>query len=314
MSFSYEICYVKFIEGGHMRKNLLALLLILLVVSGCTANGNSENDVVYSTIEETEEVSDQTLTLSTFTAEVQQDIDQLMVDYNLGEDQVAYFFYWPSEDIYVHVNDDITFRGASTIKLPAAMYMYDLVRVGEISLDDTLVYCDSCFEANGSIGDNYSVGDQIPLREILTAMIVESDNTSVNILVNYLGGYSAYRHAILDTYSDLEHEAYYYNDNYTNTAYSFQVLNYLYEHSGDYPELISNLKQTLQTSYLASIDTEVPIAHKYGWYLEYLHDYGIVYTSSPYLIGIYTSNVNYGEAFIHDFHEIIYRFVQEHTE
>ena len=33
------------------------------------------------------------------------------------------------------------------------------------------------------------------------------------------------------------------------------------------------------------------VAHKYGSYNGYVHDYGIVYGDTTYLIGIYTKNV-----------------------
>jgi len=41
-----------------------------------------------------------------------------------------------------------------------------------------------------------------------------------------------------------------------------------------------------------------PVAHKYGDYDGCLHDYGIVYTPAPFLIGVFTDHVSNAEDLI----------------
>ena len=43
--------------------------------------------------------------------------------------------------------------------------------------------------------------------------------------------------------------------------------------------------------YLKKYIKDYEIAHKYGSYNGYVHDYGIVFTDTPYLIGIFTKNI-----------------------
>ena len=51
------------------------------------------------------------------------------------------------------------------------------------------------------------------------------------------------------------------------------------------------MKQSSFGEYLKKYITEYDVAHKYGSYAGNVHDYGIVFADSPYLIGVYTQNV-----------------------
>lgn len=44
--------------------------------------------------------------------------------------------------------------------------------------------------------------------------------------------------------------------------------------------------------YLKKYVTDIDIAHKYGSYNGYVHDYGIVYGKNTYLIGIFTKEIS----------------------
>ena len=51
------------------------------------------------------------------------------------------------------------------------------------------------------------------------------------------------------------------------------------------------MKKSSFGEYLKKYITECDVAHKYGSYAGNVHDFGIVFSDSPYLIGVYTLNV-----------------------
>ena len=55
--------------------------------------------------------------------------------------------------------------------------------------------------------------------------------------------------------------------------------------------MIGYMKQSSFGEYLKKYISEYDVAHKYGSYAGNVHDYGIVFADSPYLIGVYTQNV-----------------------
>lgn len=56
-------------------------------------------------------------------------------------------------------------------------------------------------------------------------------------------------------------------------------------------ELIDYLKQSSDGEYLKKYIDQYEVAHKYGSYNGYVHDYGIVFGKNPYLIGVFTKGV-----------------------
>ncbi len=141
----------------------------------------------------------------------------------------------------------------------------------------------------GTTASLYSVGDYVPLDFLLEQSIVNSDNTAVNILIKNLG-YSNARHDITK-YTDEVVPDDFYSNNITSAAYGYDVINYLYEHKDSYTKLIEDMKKSSMGLYLKKYITDYDVAHKYGSYSGYVHDYGIVFGPKTYLVGIFTRNV-----------------------
>ena len=141
----------------------------------------------------------------------------------------------------------------------------------------------------GSTASLYSVGDYVPLDFLLEQSIVNSDNTAVNILIKNLG-YSNARHYITK-YTDEVVPDDFYSSNITSAAYGYDVINYLYEHQDSYTKLIEDMKKSSMGLYLKKYIQDYDVAHKYGSYSGYVHDYGIVFGKKTYLVGIFTKNV-----------------------
>ena len=111
----------------------------------------------------------------------------------------------------------------------------------------------------------------------------------MNILIDGIG-YTKCREEIAK-YSDEELIEDFYKTNLTSVAYAYDLINHLYQNQEKYAELIEYMKQSSNGEYLKKYITNYDVAHKYGSYDGNIHDYGIVYTSSPYLIGIFTQGV-----------------------
>lgn len=219
-------------------------------------------------------------------------IQNTMEKYNLNENNFAYFYYNKENEKFYFYNDDVFFTAASTVKVPVAMYYYDKINDGTYTKDSKILYADGTYEAGGgTTAATYSVGDSIPLSFLLKQSIVNSDNTAVNILIKNLG-YSNCRQDISEyAEEDLVIPESFYSENITSASYAFDVINHLYENQDSYTDLIEDMKQSSMGIYLKKYITDYDVAHKYGSYNGYVHDYGIVFGEEPYLIGVFTKGV-----------------------
>lgn len=219
-------------------------------------------------------------------------LDVIRGEYGLDESNFSFFYYSTLTGETCVYNPDTLFTAASTVKVPVNMLYYDAINRGERTLDDILPYHASATdtEGAGSTPYDYRPGALIPLSYLLEQSIVNSDNTANNILIQNLGGFSAYRHEMIQ-YSDSEYPEEFFAGNKLCARFSFDVITWLYTHSDEYSELIEHMKNACAGGYLQKGITAYPVAHKYGDYDGCHHDYGIVYTPFPYLIGIFTSNV-----------------------
>ena len=217
-------------------------------------------------------------------------IDSEMTKYGFNENNFAFFYYNIDDKGYYFYNENKYFTAASTIKVPIAMYYYDEINAGTYTTDSKLLYEQGDYEAGGgTTASLYSVGDYVPLDFLLEQAIINSDNTAVNILIGNLG-YSNARKDITK-YSDEIVPEDFYSNNITSAGYAYDVINYLYEHQDSYQKLIEDMKQSSMGMYLKEYITDYDVAHKYGSYGGYVHDYGIVYGEKTYLVGIFTRNI-----------------------
>jgi beta-lactamase class A len=88
---------------------------------------------------------------------------------------------------YVNLDSEKVFPAASTIKLPILIAFFEAVDRGEISLDEMLTVERSNI-TSGSGNLQYSEGKQLTALETATQMIIISDNTATNMIIDRLGG------------------------------------------------------------------------------------------------------------------------------
>ena len=223
--------------------------------------------------------------------EIKNLITEIKTQNNLTEENFAFFYYNPQTQKYYFDNQSKYFKAASTVKVPVAIMYYDKIKNGELAKESTLQYTsDDYEEGGGTTASLYSVGDNVPISYLLEQSIVNSDNTAVNILIDGIG-YRKCREQIAE-FSDEQFTEEFYTTNLTTADLGYNIINRIYQNQTDYEELIGFMKKSSNGEYLKKYVTEYDVAHKYGSYAGNVHDYGIVYSDSPYLIGVYTQGVS----------------------
>lgn len=236
-------------------------------------------------------------------------INEIMIENNLNENNFFFFYYNIEEKKYYFYNEDTYFTAASTIKVPVAMLYYDKIADGELNLSDTLLYDSDDYETgDGSTAADYSVGDRIPISYLLEQTIVNSDNTALNILIHNIGYQNCKEE--LTKYSDIELAEEFYSSNVANVSYYYDVLQYLYQSADKYSELIEYMKISSGGGYLKANLPQYEVAHKYGSYDGYVHDYGIIYGQNTYLIGVFTNGIANASDLIADIGEQVVTCVE----
>jgi len=89
------------------------------------------------------------------------------------------------------VNGDTPFPMASTFKIPILATACKQLADGAISLDARVPLADADKSMGSGILPYFESGLQPSVRDLLTLMIIISDNTATDIMVDYLGGAAA---------------------------------------------------------------------------------------------------------------------------
>lgn len=87
--------------------------------------------------------------------------------------------------VVLHKNEDMIVNSASTIKTAILMAVLDRVKTGKLSLNQEVSLCDSSFKNYTKI---YTEIHHTPtLSELLTFMIITSDNAATNAVIDLVG-------------------------------------------------------------------------------------------------------------------------------
>jgi beta-lactamase class A len=87
----------------------------------------------------------------------------------------------------VGLDPDRRVRTASTIKLPIACALSDRVAAGKARWDERLtIAADAKVSGSGVLSD-FTAGETVSLRDAMTLMIVVSDNTATNLILDRIG-------------------------------------------------------------------------------------------------------------------------------
>ena len=79
-------------------------------------------------------------------------------------------------------------RTASTIKLPIMIECFAEAAEGKLKLSELLTLTQEEKVSGSGILEDLSPGDRLPIRDMIDLMIVLSDNTATNLILNRIGG------------------------------------------------------------------------------------------------------------------------------
>ncbi|AFZ57331.1 serine hydrolase [Anabaena cylindrica FACHB-243] len=102
--------------------------------------------------------------------------------------QTGMFFLDLDNGDYLDIGGDRVFPAASTIKLPILLAFFQELDAGRVSLDDKLTMRRDLVTNGSGVMQYERVGKKYTALETITKMIVISDNTATNMIIDRLGG------------------------------------------------------------------------------------------------------------------------------
>jgi beta-lactamase class A len=89
---------------------------------------------------------------------------------------------------YLNFNGDVTFASASTIKVPILVAFFQAVDEGRVQLDQMLTLREEHIVGGSGEMQDQPPGTKYSALEVAKKMIVVSDNTATNMMIELLGG------------------------------------------------------------------------------------------------------------------------------
>ena len=223
------------------------------------------------------------------------DILQLVQDH-FGENAEKVGFYY--EDLVsgevVRMQADLQFRTASVSKMIVLMALMERVSLGTASLSDVVVYSPNDFEWGSGVIAYEDLSQPYVAYQVGTLAeyaVVYSDNIAFNMLWRYLGTEEVYEFFE----RVIGHETHR-GVLYMSAEDAAKLMKLLYEGEGaHYDTLRENLKHTVFPILLEEYLPVGSVAHKVGFYMNYLHDAGIVYSEKgDYILSVFSVDLPNG--------------------
>jgi len=203
----------------------------------------------------------------------------------------------------IKINENLVFPSASTIKLAIMSELLSKVNEGRFNLHDTIELTEDMKTGGDGILKELNYGHKFTLEEIMTLMIIISDNMATNILINLLGMNSInetiqklglkstkLQRKMMDSQASKEGR-----ENLVSAYDLVHILELIYKGRNineKYSELMISIlkRQQVRGRLDLYLPEEVVIAHKTGDLNNLEHDSGIVYLSNmEYIICVLTN-------------------------
>ncbi len=218
-------------------------------------------------------------------------VNQFLAENGLNTDNFACAYLNLSTGETCYVNELRQFDAASTYKLPLNLLYYDRQAAGTIS------------------GSDIIQGTGTSLGECHHQSLEFSNNELSEAMVNQYGSYDVLKRDMRRymTLTDAETADSYYHHNTFCARQIMDVSHYLYDHSGEYQEALGYLQAAQPGQYYKHYISGVTIAQKYGHRDGYDNCSGIVYGSTPFVLGVYSYNAG-GEEMIGRLAQLFYQY------
>lgn len=205
-------------------------------------------------------------------------------------------------------NEETMYETASTIKVPIAMYIYDLAKKNPSILEDTISITDWDYEGGTGILQGYQMGTPFTTEELIKDMIIYSDNIATNMLLRtYFNEPSNLSQELTPYFGEADYE-----NHESNSGNRLIALQYLYKHSDEYKTLISYMANTEYRDYIPKyLPDSILIANKIGITGGTIHDYALIETDAyTYLITLSMDGIDNEESRMAELSKSIYDLIK----
>ena len=216
-----------------------------------------------------------------------------------SKNQMSVYFLRPDREIEPFLYNQRQMSPASIIKLFVMAKTMQDVHDGRLSLEDKVTIRKNDVVGGAGVTTWYDIGQQRTIRQLLTVMITDSDNTATNILIDKLGMKNINQYIAQSGYSDtvLAHKMMLSNGgrkNLSSVRDLGHLLTKLYYHQLVGPEedefMLNILKQQHDKECLGAALNGYTIAHKTGEVTGVYADGGIFFGKDEDFILVIINN------------------------
>ncbi len=211
------------------------------------------------------------------------------------------YFAFKYVDIYtgfsISYNQDDEIYGASTIKAPSSIYIYEEAERGNIDLDEELTYTSSYYIGGSGLLKNTPFNKSYTVRTLVSYAIIHSDNAAHNMLMDRFGRVNMYNYWTNNFHTTAIFRR---NTNWGNitandaSKYMMELYNY-YSKGSDLSKELYNNYRDVTFKVITDKDGRTNTLNKSGWGGSSFHDIAIVLDDNPYILVVLTNlgNGNY---------------------
>lgn len=228
-----------------------------------------------------------------------------------------YNFAFKYKDLYtgfsISYNATQPIFGASTVKAPEAIYIYEKAEDKEINLEDTITYTSNYYSGGTGVLKNTNFNIDYNIHTLVGYSIMYSDNAAHLMLNN------KYKSSNIYNFWKEKGTTEIYKNNTAwgnisandSTIYMEELYNYYISNKKYSNELINYFYNSWKL--ISTPDSNIKIANKSGWSDTSLHDAAIVFDENPYTIVVLSTRgyVDY-EDFFNKASTLIYKFHKEY--
>ncbi|NBI27774.1 serine hydrolase [Chengkuizengella marina] len=222
-------------------------------------------------------------------------LPQTLLDELKSKGDIAFYYENLVTGTSMSYQKEKVYAGASTIKLPLAVYIYQEAANGNLNLDQKLTYSVIHYYEGSGVIQFQPFGTQYTIRDLVKKMIVHSDNVAYIMLTKKMGraNFISFlkeiggKNVFPNGYNKLSAE---------DLAIYAKTLNeFIDEHELLGQELLDSFVYTDYNDTIPAGVSESNVAHKVGYLpLELIyHDVGIVFEEHPYILVIMTKGIPY---------------------
>lgn len=215
-------------------------------------------------------------------------INLVITEINNYYNQSNNYFAFKYKDIYtgfsVSYNEKQRIFGASTVKAPKDIYIYEMASLGKIDLGEKLTYTSKYYNSGAWQLKNKKYDTKYDIKTLANYSTVDSDNAAHNMLMDRFG-----RENMLNFWKEKGTNAVFtqrtnWGANSANDAsiYMSELYKFYLENKEYGQELMNNFLNAHPKFITGKNDYKV--ANKSGWAGSSIHDVSIVFAENPYIV------------------------------